>query len=201
MPIRTALAATVLAVSAIALTHHTPSPAPMGAPAAAATPYSIDPVHSSVIFRVKHMNTSQFYGRFNEIHGTIDFDEGSPGASHLDAEIKTDTLDTHASKRDAHLKSADFFNVATFPTATFKSKSWTKSGDAFDVAGDLTIHGVTKPVTAKLEKTGAGKGQGGAIIGFETTFNIKRSDFGIAYMPDGLGDDVRITIALEAGAK
>jgi polyisoprenoid-binding protein YceI len=198
MHTRPILAATVLALGALALAPRTPAPAP-----AASTSYSIDPVHSSVIFRVKHMNTSQFYGRFNDIHGTLDFDDANPASSHLEAEIKIDSVDTHATKRDNHLKSADFFNAATFPTATFKSKIWTKSGDAFDVAGDLTLHGVTKPVTVKLEKTGTtAKGPGGGpTIGFETTFTVKRSVFGIAYMPDALGDDVRVTIAIEAGAK
>jgi len=200
MHTRPILAAAALTLSALALAPRMPAPAPAGIAGAPAS-YTIDPVHSSVIFRIKHMNTSQFYGRFNDIHGTLDFDDANPASSNLDPEIKIDSVDTHATKRDGHLKSPDFFNAATFPTATFKSKTWTKSGEAFDVTGDLTIHGVTKPVTVKLEKTGTGKGQGGPIIGFETTFTVKRSDFGISYMPDGLGEDVRITIALEAGAK
>jgi polyisoprenoid-binding protein YceI len=196
MFLRTALAGTALALATLAF-----APAPHASTIPAAAAYSIDPVHSSVLFRVKHMNTSYFYGRFNEVKGAINFDEAAPASSTLEVEIKTDSVDTHAAKRDTHLKSADFFNVGTFPTATFKSKTWTKAGNGFDVAGDLTIHGVTKPVTVKLEKTGEGNVQGNSIVGFETTFNVKRSDFGMSFMPDGIGEDVRIIISLEAGAK
>ena len=164
--------------------------------------YSIDPVHSSAIFRIKHLNTSYFYGRFDDVRGTISFDEASPTSSSVEVQIKADSVDTHDGKRDSHLKSPDFFNAAKYPTLSFKSKSFAKSGDnAFDVSGDLTVHGETKPVTVKFEKTGAAKTQVGERIGFETTFTIKRSEYGIAFMPDGLGEDVRIIISLEGVKK
>jgi polyisoprenoid-binding protein YceI len=174
----------------------------MGVPrveAPAAGAWSVDPVHSSVVFRIKHLNTSYFYGHFNELTGTVNFDEAKPEASTMDLSIKIESVDTHNSNRNNHLKSASFFNVEQFPTATFKSTSWKKASDnTFDITGDLNIHGQTKPVTIKLEKTGQGKGQQGEIVGFETNFTLKRSDFGITYMPDGLSDEVKMMVSIEA---
>ncbi len=170
------------------------SPAP-----AAADSYAIDPVHSSVAFRVKHMNIAPFYGMFDEMTGSVSFDAADPGKDSIDASIKVDSVHTHNGKRNDHLKSPDFFNAAKFPTMTFKSKSFSKSSEnAFDVKGDLTIHGVTKEVTIKLEKTGEGKTQMGERVGFGTEFKIKRSDYGITFMPDGLGDEVTIAVGVEA---
>jgi polyisoprenoid-binding protein YceI len=168
----------------------------------AAGSWNVDAVHSSVVFRIKHMNTSYFYGHFNELTGTVAYDDAKPDAGSMDLSIKIESVDTHNQNRNNHLKSASFFNAAEFPNATFKSTSWKKSGDnAFDVTGDMNIHGQTKPVTIKLEKTGQGKGQQGEIIGFETTFTIKRSDFGITYMPDGLSDEVKLMVSIEAKGK
>jgi polyisoprenoid-binding protein YceI len=175
--------------------------APRAEAPAAAGAWSVDPTHSSMVFRIKHLNTAFFYGTFNKVTGTINFDEAKPEASSLELTVQVDSLESHADGRNTHLKSKDFFNVAEFPTATFKSTSWKGSGTSFDVTGDMTLHGVTKPLTIKLEKTGEGKGQRGPIIGFESTFTIKRSDFGITFMPDGLGDEVKLMVGLEAGAK
>lgn len=177
----------------------------MGAPRAetpaAPGAWGVDPVHSSMVFRIKHMNTAYFYGTFNNVTGTINFDEAKPEASSLDLTVQIESVETHAEPRNKHLKSKDFFNAAEYPTATFKSTSWKGSGNSFDVTGDMTLHGVTKPVTIKLEKTGQGKGQRGEIVGFESNFTIKRSDFGITFMPDGLGDEVKVMVGLEADAK
>jgi polyisoprenoid-binding protein YceI len=171
-------------------------------PPAAPGAYSIDPVHSSVAFRIKHMNIAPFYGQFDEMTGSVSFDAADPTKSSIDASIKVDSVNTHNGKRNDHLKSQDFFNAADFPTMKFKSKSFAKSGEnAFDVAGDLTIHGVTKPVTIKLEKTGEGKTQMGERIGFGTEFTLKRSDYGISFMPDGLGDEIKVAIGIEAVKK
>jgi polyisoprenoid-binding protein YceI len=184
-----------LALASAALLSLTPA-AHSGSPAAGA--YKIDPTHSSVVFRIKHMNTAPFYGTFEKVTGTINFDESNPGSSSINAEIPVDSVHTHADKRDAHLKSKDFFNAESFPTLSFKSKSFTKSGDAYEVTGDLTLHGVTKPITARVEKTGSGSMQGKELIGFDVSFTVKRSDFGITFMPDGLGDEVKVMIGLEA---
>ncbi|MFN0131907.1 MAG: YceI family protein [Phycisphaerales bacterium] len=179
-----------------------PVPTPAPAPAQNADSYTIDSVHSTVLFRCKHLNTSYAYGRFDEVSGTLDFDEANPASSSLNVTVNTKSVTTANAKRDGHLRSGDFFNANEFPTATFKSKSFAKAGEnMFDVTGDMTIRGVTKPVSFKLEKTGAGKGPGGAIIGFEGTVSIQRADFGINYMPDGLGAEVKLTVSIEAVKK
>lgn len=189
-------------VALAALGGAAPAPAPTAAPSRNADTYTIDSVHSTVLFRCKHLNTAYSYGRFDEVSGTIDFDDANPASSSLTVTVSTKSVSTANAKRDGHLRSADFFSANEFPTATFKSKSFAKAdGNMFDVTGDLTIKGVTKPVSFKLEKTGAGKGPGGPIIGFEGTVAIQRADFGINYMPDGLGAEVRLTFSFEAGKK
>src|SRR5262249_1497700 len=131
---------------------------PAKAPSQTADSYDIDAVHSSVIFRIKHFNTSFFYGRFNEVSGTRQIDPATPTSGKVEVSIKTDSVDTHNQKRNDHLKSQDFFNAVKFPALTFTSKSVAKAGETtFDVTGDLTIHGQTKPVTVKLERTGESK--------------------------------------------
>jgi polyisoprenoid-binding protein YceI len=171
-------------------------------PGWAAETYQTDSVHSSVVFRVKHMNTSFAYGRFNEITGTFALDKASPSQSKFDFQVKAATIDTANAKRDQHLKGPDFFNVVQYPTLSFASKSVTASGDGFEVTGDLTMHGVTKPVTVQVVPTGAGPGPtGGKIAGIETTFTIKRSDFGMNKRIPMLADDVRVTVSVEGGVK
>jgi len=181
--------------SALALAPRSEAPAP-----ASANAYTVDGVHSFVVFRCKHNNASYAYGMFHKISGSVNFDEAAPDSTTLNLEVGTDSVSTGNSKRDGHLKSADFFSASEFPTATFKSKSAKKTGDnTFDVSGDFTLRGVTKPLTIKLEKTGQGKGQGKELIGFESTFTINRMDYGVKYGPGALGDDVRITVSIEAG--
>ena len=201
--VTTALGALTLAATSFQTPATTPAkatPAPAAPAKSVAGEFNIDPVHSSLMFRVKHMGTSWFYGRVNQVTGKIVFDEANPTTSTVEIEAKLDTLDTNNDKRDAHLKSPDFFNVEKFATATFKSKSCSKLVDGmYEVAGDMTLHGVTKPLTIKMEKSGSGKGPGGDIVGFETKFDIKRSDFGMTYMPDGIGDEVRLLVSVEAG--
>src|SRR5438045_1279904 len=195
--------APLIALTAAAVSTMLAGAAPAVRPVPAADSYMIDPVHSSVIFRIKHLNTTNFYGQFNKVTGTINYDEANPSACSLEAEIPVESIDTHNGKRDSDVKGPDMFNAAKFPTISFKSTSFSRSGDnAFEVAGDLTMHGVTKPVSVRLEKTGAGKGMSGKdIIGFEATFNVKRSDFGMTFMPGGLGEDVRLIVSTEAGKK
>ncbi|MBL8878433.1 MAG: YceI family protein [Phycisphaerales bacterium] len=165
----------------------------------AADEYKVDAVHSSAIFRIKHMNVSYSYGRFNDISGTIKWDDEKTAESSLKVEVKVASIDTADAKRDAHLKSADFFDAEKHPTITFQSKSIKKTGDnKYEVAGELTLHGVTKPLTISLDKTGAGADPwGGNRAGFETTFTIKRSEFGMDKMLTGAGDEVRMIVSLE----
>jgi polyisoprenoid-binding protein YceI len=180
-----------------------PSTPSVEAPSMAAGSFNVDPVHSSVVFRIKHMNTAYFYGQFTDLSGTIAFDEAKPDASSMDLTLKMDSVDTHAKGRDDHLKSATFFNAAEIPTATFKSTAWKSAGEnAFDVTGDLTLHGVKKSITVKVEKTGSGKGQKGEdLVGFETSFTVKRSDYGMTQMVGPIGDEVKLMISIEAKTK
>jgi polyisoprenoid-binding protein YceI len=169
------------------------------APVEAADVYRVDPVHSSVHFRVKHFGVGYVWGRFNDMSGSFTWDEQTPAECALEIEVKTPTIDSGNAKRDQHLKGPDFFDVAQFPTATFKSTQVRKLDEHnYEVAGELTMHGQTRPVTARLEWVGAGKDpRGGARAGFEAVLTIKRSEFGMNKMLQGIGDDVRIIAALE----
>lgn len=162
--------------------------------------YKVDPVHSSIGFRIKHLNVAYFYGRFNDAEGTFAFDDADPAASTLDIHVKVDSIDTHNAMRDKDLKSEKFFDAAKHAEIVFKSATARKIGDnLLEVTGDLTLHGVTKPLTVKIERTGSGPGMMGEHrSGFETTFEIKRSEFGMTTMlPNGLSDEVRLTISVE----
>ena len=166
----------------------------------AADTWSVDPAHSTAIFRVKHFGASWQYGRFNDISGTLVLDDADPSKSTIELTIKTDSVDTNNQKRDDHLKSPDFFNAAQYPTMTFKSKTIAvKSAGVWTVTGDLTMHGTTKTVTVDLERVGTGKDPwGGTRTGAETTFTLKRSEYGVSGLPDGLGDEVRVIVSVEA---
>ena len=174
-----------------------------GSSVQSADTYQIDPGHSSFIFRIKHMNTSFLYGRINTSSGTLVVDDADASKSSIELELKADSVDTVNEKRDQHLKGPDFFNSKQFPTITFKSKSVKKSGDAdLEVTGDFTLLGVTKELTTKMTRTGGGKTPFGDFrVGYEGAFAFKRSDFGMKTMLDNIGDDVTITVAVEAAHK
>lgn len=163
--------------------------------------YRVDPVHSTVLFRVKHMNTAFVYGRFNSFTGTIVVNERNPAQSSVAFEIDLNSVDTGNSQRDDHLRGPDFFNTRQFPKATFRSTRVRKLNDTtIEVQGNLTLRGVTKPLTLRVTFTGKGRNpRGQEIIGFETTFTLKRSEFGINYgLNGGLSDEVRLTVSVEA---
>lgn len=166
----------------------------------AADTYAVDPVHTAALFKVKHVGVSYTYGRFNDISGTVTFDAANPAASKVDITIQAGSVDTHNEKRDAHLANPDFFDAKQFPVLKFVSTTFKKVDDStFDVTGDFTLHGVTKPITIKVVKIGEGKDPwGGYRIGFESTFTIKRSDFGMTKMLEAVGDEVTVTFATEA---
>lgn len=203
--IASSLALVLLAGGAAVLTASAPATiaAPAPAPAKAADVFTVDAVHSSVVFRIKHMNVAPFYGRFNNAAGAFNLDFAKPEGSVLDVSVKTEDVDTANAGRDKHLKSEDFFSAKEYPTISFKGKAFKKTGDAtMEVTGDLTLHGVTKPVTAMVEATGTGKGRGGeAIAGLEAKFTIKRSDFGMTNMVGPIGDEVNLMIGLEGAKK
>jgi polyisoprenoid-binding protein YceI len=170
----------------------------IGLTAYGADTYKVDPTHSSVIFSIKHMGVSDFYGAFKQISGTVAFDPADASKSSVELTIPVESVDTRNEKRDQHLKSPDFFNAAQFPTITFKSSKVEATGSTYKVSGDLTLHGVTKPVTVEFKKGGETKGQKGEVkTGGETHFTIKRGDYDMKFMNGPLGDDVNIIISLE----
>lgn len=172
---------------------------------AASETFTIDASHSSIVFRVKHLNVSYFFGRFNEMAGMFTFDPENPSTSALRMEVKTESVDTNNKGRDNHLRGPDFFNAKQFPSLTFKSTKFEKTdvANVYKLTGEFSLHGVTKEITVDVEHTGSGKSNErfGYRIGFLTTFSIKRSDFGMNYMPDLLGDEVQITVSLEGTLK
>src|SRR5262245_15621683 len=135
----------------------------------------IDGVHSSMVFKIKHMGTANFYGRFNDISGKLVLG-GDPSKDSVEVQVKAESIDTANEKRDQHVKGPDFFNVKQFPHITFKSKSVKADGDkGYQVNGELTLHGVTKPLEVKVEMIGSSSdARLGDRSGFETTFTIKR---------------------------
>lgn len=167
--------------------------------AAAAEPYTIDGVHSAVVYRITHMGVAPFYGRFNKFGGTFTWDESNPEAMSIDAKIDAESVDSNNANRDKHLKSPDFFNVKEHPEITFKSKSAKKVSDGVEVTGDLTMLGKTKEVTAKVVPVGAKTTERGSLAGFDMQIKIKRSEFGMNYgIENGaVSDVVELTVAVE----
>jgi polyisoprenoid-binding protein YceI len=181
----------------------TSAPAQTTAPAPSrSAAYDVDPVHSTIVFGITHNGVAYFYGRINEPAGTFNFNPDDLASCSFDIKAFADKIDTASSKRDNHLKSPDFFNAKQFPEITFKSTAVKKQGkNTYQVAGDLSLHGVTKPITAELENIGAKSTERGSRCGFRGAFKIKRSDFGITFMPEGLGDEVTLMIGLEGVGK
>ncbi len=165
--------------------------------------YKVDAVHSSVIFRIKHMNMAYFYGAFKKVDGTFLIDTANPAGSSIAVSVDSSSIDTRNEGRDRDLKGPDQFSVKEFPAITFTSKKFEKVADengepTFNVTGDLTLKGKTNEITAKVRLTGQGKSmRGGEAAGIEAIFVIKRADFGMT--SKGLGDDVTLTVSLEGG--
>lgn len=166
---------------------------------AAVETYQIDPVHSSVTFQVRHFFTP-VPGSFHKFDGTISVDRDDLEKSSVDVSIDTTSVDTANAKRNGHLNSADFFDTAKFPKMTFKSTSWKQTGDdTFDVTGDLTIKDVTQSVVLGVKLLGFGPGMGGAFLsGWEASTTLDRTDFGMTYGPGVVGNDVKVSITVEA---
>lgn len=170
-----------------------------GAVPAAADTYQVDSAHTYILFRVKHLDIGYSYGRFNGPVGVIEWDEAAPEKSRVEFSVNAGNVDTDNDKRDQHLRSADFFNVDQYKTIAFKSTSVKKTGDrTFDVTGDLTLLGKTRSLTVTVQQTGAGKDPWGKYrTGFETTFTIKRSEWGMNFMLNGVSDEVDVTVSAE----
>jgi len=172
------------------------------APASVST-WNLDPAHSAAEFKVKHMMISNVKGSFRGLKGTLTLDDADPSRSKVTATVDIATLSTGDDQRDAHLKSADFFDAAQFPHMTFDSTTVKKTGEGeYQVTGDLTLHGVTKPVTFAVDGPGApGKDPwGNTRIGLSATAKINRKDFGLSWnaaLETGgvlVGEDVALTI-------
>ncbi len=174
------------------------------APALADT-YEIDASHTHVGFQVSHLGFSETYGVFKNVSGTLSLDEAKPEASTVDVTIDVASIDSGDEKRDEHLKGADFFDVAQFPTMTFKSTKVELTGkDAANVTGDLTLHGVTRSVglVVKLNKVGESPvAKGRYVAGFSALGMLKRSDFGIKTYVPLISDEVTIAISTETVRK
>lgn len=188
--------------------------------------YAVDPAHTSATFRIEHMGISWVSGRFNEVSGKCAIDKGDPAKCSFEMAIKATSIDTNNAKRDEHLRSEDFFNVKQFPEMAFKSTSVKKAATTqpavavspatkpapdgarpplaeanavYEVTGDFTMHGVTKPVTLILRGgREAELPKGTQRIGFFAEFSLKRSDYGLDKLPGVVGDVVKITVSFEA---
>ena len=182
----------------------TPAQAPAGP-----NTWTVDTAHSTAGFSVKHMMVSTVRGTLGPIKGTIDYDGTSLASLKADISIDVSQINTGNSSRDNDLKSANFFDVAKYPTATFKSKRAEAAGQGrFKLIGDLTMHGVTKEVTLNVEGPSAAikTQQGGQKVGASATTTLNRRDFGLQYnslIEAGpvVGDEIQVTIDIEANKR
>jgi polyisoprenoid-binding protein YceI len=175
-------------------------------PAPSVTTWSIDPVHSTAEFKVKHMMISNVKGHFSKIAGSLTIDESGHANSRVEASIDAASIETRDGQRDAHLKSEDFFHADKFPTLSFRSTSISRIGDGeLSVEGDLTIRGVTRKVVFAVEGPTAPTKDpwGNTRIGISSTTKINRKDFGLVWnaaLEAGgilVGDEVTITLDVQ----
>ncbi len=163
--------------------------------------WKIDPVHSGVDFKLRHLGVSNVRGTFSKPTGVIRLDEKDLTHSSVEAMIQADTVNTSDDARDKHLKGAEFFDVEKYPAITFKSTSLANSGGKLTMTGDLTMNGVTKPVTLALDGPAPAQtdGKGVTRSGFSATGTVHRPDFnfGSKYGPPMIGNDVQFTIDIE----
>ncbi len=168
---------------------------------AAPEEFTLDPTHTSVTWQVSHIGFSTFYGKFNKVTGTLTLDEAKPEASKVSVKFDMSGIISGVEKLDEHLKTDAFFDVAKYPTATFESTKVevTSPGKTARVTGNLTLHGVTKPVVldVTLNKIGEYPMTKKKAVGFDATATIKRSDFGVSYGIPMVPDDVKIMIESE----
>jgi polyisoprenoid-binding protein YceI len=169
--------------------------------AAAVEKYVIDTegAHAFVQFRIKHLGYSWLYGRFNDFSGTFTYDDNDPRNSQIEVVIKTASIDSNHAERDKHLRNEDFLDVKKSPEARFKSTSYKETGlNKAVLTGDLTLRGITRPVTIQVEKIGNGPDPwGGYRRGFEGTTSFALKDFGIDYNLGPAARDVELTLSVE----
>jgi polyisoprenoid-binding protein YceI len=167
---------------------------------ARADEYAIDDVHSSVGFKIQHLGISWIQGRFDEISGTFKLDK-DPAKSSFELTLKTESIDTNNKNRDTHLKSPDFFNAKQYPTIGFKSTSVKAVDGGYEVKGDLTMHGETKPISFTLKGGKEVDFMGKKRTGFSTELTLKRFDFGMDKFKEALSDDVQVAVSFEGVKK
>ena len=170
--------------------------------AVSADDYALDTAHSGVTFKISHLGLSHIFGRFNDFTGDFTLDSGDAAKSSFKLNIKSQSIDTNNAGRDNHLRSPDFFNVKQFPAITFASTAVKPIEGGYEVTGDLTLHGETKPVTFALKGGKTAEFPPRTIrTGYSTELVLKRSDFGVGRPMAALGDDVFISISFEATKK
>lgn len=150
--------------------------------AAQAAEFKVDPSHSFVRFKIQHLGYSWMWGGFNDLAGSFSYDAANPGAVGIDVTVQTASVDTNHAERDKHLRGDDFLDVNKYPTATFTSTKFTPKGNGGTLAGELTLHGVTRPIVIEVEKIGEGPDPwGGHRAGFLGRASLNRGDFGMSY--------------------
>lgn len=171
---------------------------------AAPVEYTIDPNHSQVEFTWNHFGYSNITARFDALEGTFVYDAENPSASSVTASVAIDSLDSGVDKLDTHLKSPDFFDLARFARAEFRSTKVEAAGEGrLALTGDLSIHGVTRPVTFQVtvNKIGDHPMKKVPSAGFDAATTIRRSDFGMAMAVPDVSDEITIEVTIEANAK
>lgn len=200
---------TAAPAAAPAETAAAPADAAAAAPAApeaaaiqiAAGTYKLDPTHTDVLVQWSHMGFSNPSAHFGNADGTLVYDAADVGKSSVEVTLPLSGLNSFTAKFDEHLRSADFFDAAKFPTATFKSTKVEAAGtNKLTVTGDLTVKGITKPVVLDVTVNGAGEHPMAKVpsVGFDATTTIKRSDFGVGAYAPAVSDDVKVRITTEA---
>lgn len=159
--------------------------------------YKLDPAHGKITWSVDHLGFSTYVGQFVNVQADLTLDPVNPGGSRLTASIPLTEVDSNSDGLDAHLQTPDFFDTANHPVATFVSRSVTVDADdpsEATVTGDLTLRGVTRPVTMRVEFNQAGQSMGAYKAGFDGYATIRRSDFGVNFALPALGDEVKLHI-------
>ncbi|MDQ2859952.1 MAG: YceI family protein [Pseudomonadota bacterium] len=200
-PIKTGLGcAASLALMSVS-TQAWPASAPMAAPDFAAVQpggYAVEPTHTRILFSLSHLGFTTWYGDFSHASGAATIDPAHPSASSVEVSVPVASIETTNTVLDEELKGADWFDAAKFPTLTFKSRQISATGpDEGEIVGDLTLHGVTRPVTLHVKFHGAGANpmSHAYTAGFDATGVIKRGDFGVTKYLPMVGDDVTLIIS------
>ncbi|HEV8061639.1 MAG TPA: YceI family protein [Gemmataceae bacterium] len=174
----------------------------MVASAARADEYALDGAHAAATFKISHIGLSWTNGRFKDLSGSFTIDPANPATTRFDVTAKAESVDTDNAKRDEHLRSPDFFNAKQFPAVNFKSTSARAVESGYEVTGNLSLHGVTKPITLIIVGGRTAEfPKGVQRTGYSTEFKIKRSEFGMDKMLEAIGDEVFISVSFEGTKK